>query len=148
MQGYLSADITCSGMLTVLKEWSSRKTVSSEEQWCSRTNIQVYFHAKWRLSSLLLFRYFCNVWIKFLQTIYCLLCGMFNFQCSKVWLGKQTNISLLWSHLQSNFKQILVIQLSQLCAGRNIWWIILTDTTLTTKVTYFVFIPYFALFRL
>ena len=81
-----------------LEEWSSRKTVSSEERWRPRTNIQVYFHATWRLSSLLLFKYFCNVWIKFLWTIYCL--GMFNFQCPKVWLGKQTNMSLLSSPIK------------------------------------------------
>ena len=34
-----------------------------------------------------------------------------------------------FSHLQSNFKRILEMQVSQLCAGRNIWWIILTDNT-------------------
>ena len=36
VQGYLSADIICSEMQTVFREWSSRKTVSFEEQIMSK----------------------------------------------------------------------------------------------------------------
>ena len=53
MLGYLSADIICSEKPTVLREHSSRKTVSYEEQIMSKDKYPSIFSPQWRLLSLL-----------------------------------------------------------------------------------------------
>ena len=67
---------------------SSRKTQSYKEQFHL-----AYCHAKWRLLCLLSFKYFWNMWEKFLWTADCLVCRMFTFQCSLAQLYEQTNKS-------------------------------------------------------
>ena len=88
---------------------SSRKTLlGTENVWGPK--IQAYFHPKYRL--------LCFLSLKHLWTAWCVLCGMFSFECSLVdFTTKQIfpffyNIHYILSHCELNNKQRLITVLA------------------------------------
>ena len=60
MHGYLSADTICSKMWTVLRERSSRETVSFKEQIMSKDKYTSMFSHKIEAVVLIILQIFCN----------------------------------------------------------------------------------------
>ena len=84
-----------------------------KEQIMSKNKYISIFSCK--IEVFIILKIFCNTPVKCLQTAYCLLRGMFSFECCLVWLYGQINIPFFCNNhntlplLELNFKWRLII---------------------------------------